>query len=471
VKLLKGSGARADNGDQQQASEPASGETAPKPRRRSSGLLGILLVDALAMLLVVASGPAAYLWLGQSHLSPLAANASDVQPGATPNLDASAGASPAVGSSGAGSAAPSAALGKGGGTWTRTGSLPAAVWATASVILRDGRVMVVGGSTGTSSAYGVGTAAIFDPATGRWSAVTPMLQPRTQAMAVALADGSVLVAGGLRNGQPLDTAERYFPETGTWVAAGRLNLPRTQGTLTALGDGRVLAAGGGIEGSPGWASTASAEVFDPSTGAWSIVAPMSVARADDTATLLRNGDVLVAGGASTYHGVAGSVTAAAEIYSPRLNSWRTVAAMSKPRYAHGAALLNDGRVLVAGGWYSELNSDRSHSTAEIFDPVTNRWTVKASMNIGRAEHAMVSLPDGRVLAAGGLDNAYKVIAGSELYDPAVGLWFATGQLSLAVTHPAVHVLPDGRVLIAGGATNVTATKVTAVCEIYSPAPR
>ena len=95
-----------------------------------------------------------------------------------------------------------------------------------------------------------------------------MLQPRAYAMAVTLADGSVLVAGGSHDGQPLDTAERYNPDNGTWVAAGRLNLPRTEGTLTLLQDGRVLAAGGGIEGAPGWASTASAEVFDPKTGVW-----------------------------------------------------------------------------------------------------------------------------------------------------------------------------------------------------------
>ena len=189
----------------------------------------------------------------------------------------------------------------------------------------------------------------------------------------------MLVAGGSRNGQPLDTAERYNPATDTWVAAGRLNLPRTQGTLTLLRDGRVLAAGGGVEAGPDWNSTASVELFDPKSGAWTLTAHMSVARARQTATLLADGEVLVAGGATTFHGETGSVTANAELYDPKAGTWRAAAPMSHPRYVHGAALLPDGRVLVAGGWYATSNSDPSHETAEIYDPAANRWTATGSM--------------------------------------------------------------------------------------------
>jgi len=434
------------------------------PGRRAAR--GILLVDVLALLLVVASGPATYVWLDQSHPSPIAAG-----PNRTPVASASPGASGAAGSPGIGSPAPSSALIVGDGAWARTGSLPQAIWAAASVVLHDGRVMVVGGTSSKASDHSVATASIFDTKTGRWIAVTPMLQPRTLAMAVTLADGSVLVAGGLRDGLPLDTAERYIPETGTWVAAGRLNLPRTQGTLTLLDDGRVLAAGGGIEGSPGWTATASAEMFDPRSGSWSIVAAMSVARANGTATLLRDGTVLVTGGSTTFEGQSGKVTAVTEIYSPKLNSWRKVASMSKPRYAFGATLLQDGRVLVAGGWYAEPSSDHSHNTAEIYDPTTAKWTAAATMATGLAQYSLVGLRDGRVLALGGVDSTNKIFAASELYDPASGLWTAAAALAVPAILPAVQVLADGRVLVAGGALSVAATKTTTVCEMYSPAPR
>jgi N-acetylneuraminic acid mutarotase len=453
---------------------PGTPPRARRGRRFENGVGAIILVDLLALLLVAASAPAAYLWLGQSHPSPIPVATTTPFPGPSPAPDASpsASSSPVPGTAGtsAGSASPSQKLFYGDGTWSAAAPLSQARWAAASVLLRDGRVMVVGGTTGTSSSNAVTTATVFDPATGFWNSVTGMLQPRAYAMAVVLADGSVLVAGGSRNGQPLDTAERYIPATDTWVAAGRLNLPRTQGTLTLLQDGRVLAVGGGVEGGPDWNSTASAELFDPKRGVWTLTAHLSVARARHTATLLADGEVLVAGGATTFHGETGSVTASAELYDPKAGTWRAAAPMSKPRYVHGAALLPDGRVLVAGGWYATSNSDPSHETAEIYDPAANRWTGTGSMKNARAEYGLVALPDGRILAAGGIDPTYRVQAAVEFYDPATGLWQATGKLSSGTMGAAIQVLPDGRTLIAGGALDALASKVTGVCEIYSPPP-
>jgi len=455
------------------ASTPQNRPRIRPSRTFESGIGAILMIDALALLLVIASGPAAYLWMDSSHPSPIIATAA---PGAsaTPTPEATSGPSASSLPGGSPSSVPvvsggaSPKLVAGDGTWARTDPLPQATWATASVTLHDGRVIALGGATAQSSFDAVASALIFDPATGHWTAATDMLQPRAYAMAVTLADGSVLVAGGSRDGQPLDTAERYYPGNGTWVAAGRLNIPRTQGALTLLKDGRVLATGGGIEGGPDWNATASAEIFDPAGGTWTMVAPMAVARARHTATLLLDGEVLVAGGATTFHGDAGFVTAKAEIFDPGTNSWRPAAPMSKPRYVHAATLLIDGRVLVAGGWYATSNSDPSHNTAEIYDPATNTWAATGSMTGARADYSLVRLADGRVLAAGGVDPAYTVQASSEIYDPATGVWAATGKLMVGTMWPAVGLLPDGRVLIAGGALDALAAHLTAACQIYSP---
>ena len=164
------------------------------------------------------------------------------------------------------------------------------------------------------------------------------------------------------------------------------------------------------------------------------------------------------------------MTAGAELFDPKTGAWRAAAPMSKPRYVHGAALLPDGRVLVAGGWYATSNSDPSHETAEIYDPAANRWAATGPMKNARSEYSLVSLPDGRILAAGGIDPAYKVQAGAELYDPATGLWQATGKLGTGSMGSAIQAFPDGRVLIAGGALDALASKVTGVCQIYSPPP-
>ena len=446
-------------------------------RRFESGVGAILLIDLLALMLVAGTAPLAYLWLGQSNPGPVAVATTAPPTTPTPVADASpVQSSPAVslpptpGPSTA-SGLPSLKPIYGTGTWSAAAPLSQARWASASVVLRDGRVLLAGGTTGNSSINAVTTATIFDPATGFWTSATGMLQARAYATAVLLSDGSVLVVGGSRNGEPLDTAERYFPATDTWVAAGRLDLPRTQGTLTLLPDGRVLAAGGGIEGTPGWNSTASAEIFDPRRGSWTLTAPMSVARARHTATLLADGEVLVAGGSTTFHGDTGSVTATAEIYNPATGKWRSAGQMARPRYVHSAVLLADGRVLVAGGWYATSSSDPSHETVEIYDPAANKWSTSGSMIQARAEFGMVILPDGWVLAAGGIDPAYKVTAASELYDPATGTWHATGKLAVGAMGSVVQPLRDGRVLIAGGAMDALASEVTGVCELFSaPAP-
>jgi len=446
---------------------PAPASTTARTRRRPlAGIREILVVDALAVILVVASGPAAFIWLDQSRGSLSGATATPAA-GGSPTVRPSA--SPSAAAAGSGGASAAATLVFGDGTWSRTGSLPQAVFGSAAAVLSDGRVLVVGGMNGSSSASAVAGATTYDPATGRWTAVTHMLQPRAYPMAVTLADGSVLVAGGMRNRQPLDTAERYDPKTDTWVAAGRLMMPRTQGTLTLLPGGRVLAAGGGIEGPPGWIATATAELFDPATGAWSATAPMSVARALHTATLLAGGDVLIAGGGTVYEGQTGSVSATAEIYSPKTGAWRRVGAMSKPRYAQGAALLKDGRVMVAGGWYSTRNSDRAHNTVEVFDPATGAWTAAAAMTGSRSLFGLVGLPDGRILAIGGVDPSYKVEASAELYDSTSGTWRPTGSLVTAITLPVTVVLADGRVLVAGGGLDSAANKQTAISQIYTPA--
>jgi hypothetical protein len=80
----------------------------------------------------------------------------------------------------------------------------------------------------------------------------------------------------------------------------------------------------------------------------------------------------------------------------------------------------------------------------------------------------VGLPDGRILAAGGVDSSYKLEASAELYDSTSGTWRSTGSLVTAVTLPATLVLADGRVLVAGGGLDSSANKQTAISQIYTP---
>ena len=436
------------------------------------GTRAVLVIDAIVLVLVLATAPAAFVWLDGSKPSPLIAAGSTARPGSTSSpAPTSAGEGPTASPSPVApsiTAPPTAQIAYGDGSWDALPPMPRSVWGAGQAVLQDGRVLVVGGLSGSSSTSALGTVEVFDPKSSTWATAAPMLQARAYPAAATLADGSVLVVGGSRGGVPLDGAERYFPDSGTWVSVGSMGAPRTQAKATLLLDGRVLVTGGGTDGSPTFHSTNAAEIFDPATGVWTPTAPMSAARAFHTATLLADGKVLVSGGASIYHGSKGVVAATAEIYDPKSATWHAAARMSVARYHHTAALLADGRVLVAGGWALTTNSDKSLAAAEIYDPTTNTWAATGSMATGRARGSMTALPDGRVLVAGGVDPAYHVMATAEIWNPAGGKWALIGRLGTAVMWPSMALLRDGRVLVAGGALDAAASRATSASAILAP---
>src|SRR6516225_4740222 len=119
-----------------------------------------------------------------------------------------------------------------------------------------------------------------------WFTVNPMTNFREHHTVVLLQNGTVLVAGGDRDGNPTASAELYNPATGLWTNTGSLHVPRTSHTATLLPNGQVLVAGGENFDSR---SLASAELYDPATGAWMLTTPMTTNHVSHTATLLPNG--------------------------------------------------------------------------------------------------------------------------------------------------------------------------------------
>ena len=179
---------------------------------------------------------------------------------------------------------------------------------------------------------------------------------------------------------------------------------------------------------------ASAELFEPKrgpSGSFVATGPMSTRRAGHTATVLQNGEVLVAGGASKIYGSGRTIFASAELYSISKKRFSNTGAMLEARTGHTATLLADGKVLIAGG----DDGTTSLSTAELYDPSTANFTATGAINFARDQCTATLLANGKVLIAGGAqllpDGSGSVLDTAELYDPATGMFSLTGTMTWA----------------------------------------
>jgi N-acetylneuraminic acid mutarotase len=313
-----------------------------------------------------------------------------------------------------------------------TGSMVTGHQEHTATLLPNGKVLIAGGHDGTST-Y-LTTAELYDPATGLWSATSPMHFARAGHRAILLNNGLVLVMGGRDGTTRLDSAELYNPGERTWTITGSLNVPREYFTATLLPDGKVLVAAGR---SPGVNSVNSAELYDPDSQLWSYTGSLTEARIEHTATLLPNGKVLVAGGLQTYIVLVNSC----ELYDPATGLWSTINPLHYPRGMHTAALLQNGKVLVAGG----LGGSPDYRwVAELYDPDSGHWSDTGSILRPSESYQSVLLPDGRVLIVGGGS------VDSELYDPMMGTWTNAGNAMVRRLHHQLVLLPAGNVLAVGG---------------------
>ena len=204
------------------------------------------------------------------------------------------------------------------GTFTVTGSMSTVRTNDTATLLNNGEVLVAGGAFGGTPT--LTSAELYNPATGRFTATGSMDTGRRQSNAVTLQDGDVLVTSGISAGGPF--AELYHPATGTWSDAigGLATCTAVQdcrfySSETLLANGSVLVAGGmtGLASNP--STTKSAMLYNPATNAWTATGAMNTDRGQQTATLLNNGQVLVAGGIS-FHAHRATELASAELYTP-----------------------------------------------------------------------------------------------------------------------------------------------------------
>jgi galactose oxidase-like protein/Kelch motif protein len=302
----------------------------------------------------------------------------------------------------------------GSGSWTATGDMLGGHGGHTATLLPDGRVLVAGGGF-----VSLTSAELYDPSNGTWTTAEGMIGGHGGHIATLLPDGRVLVAGGNGSLGLLASAELYDPGSGSWTATGSMIEARADPTITVLRDGTVLVAGGyTIDSSGKFAVLASAELYDPGSGTWTSSGSMAEPHYVGTATLLPDGTVLVAGGYTIDSSGNATVLASAELFDPGSGTWTATGNMNGGRAENTATLLPDGMVLVVGG-NSGSGGSAILASAELYDPSNGTWTVTGNMAGERNGHTATLLPDGTVLVAGGL-SSNDPLASAELYDPGGG---------------------------------------------------
>ncbi|MDQ6615223.1 MAG: hypothetical protein M3083_10855 [Actinomycetota bacterium] len=361
------------------------------------------------------------------------------------------------------------------GSWSPIAAMPTSRGTATAVVLRSGQVLVAGGGVGAIPLAG---AELFDPDSRQWRSTGSMVEARRGHRAVVLADGHVLVVGGIAQGRLLASAEIFDSAIGSWKPVAAMAIPRLGFSLSLMGDGRVLAAGGITSTAADGSADAirplsSAEIYDPAAARWMAAPSMEVGRFDHTATVLDDGRVLIAGGLGPGPS-AGDATAAlgsSELYDPASNTFQPSGDLGQGRANHAAVLLDDGTVLAAGGITGETPG-MSVRSAERYDPRDGAWAATGSMTQARSGETLTRLRDGRVLVAAGdivVGPSRHSLVSAELYDPQRGSWWSAGAMSCPRSQPAAVALADDALVLGGDAAFADRPAISQACvEQYRP---
>jgi len=327
------------------------------------------------------------------------------------------------------------------GTFTATGNLATPRAQHSATLLTSGKVLVAGGQTSASGFVPTASMETYDPAAGAFAPAAAMGTPRYAHTATLLRDGKVLLAGGM-GGSALASAERYDPASNTVSPTGPMTTPRSNHTATLLtvgpDAGKVLIIGGMDTAS---APLASMEVFDPAAGTFApSPAALAGGRTRHTATVLEDGRVVIAGG---------KATSEVEVYDPATRTVAVAGSMLQARSAHTATLLPGSRLLFAGGLAGGALAGN-----EVCDlsKATPTFTAVQAMGVPRRDHNAILLPNGAVLITGGTtaDAGFNVTAQAELFDAARLAFVPSGKQAEGTTNGTATLLPGGKVLVAGG---------------------
>lgn len=261
-----------------------------------------------------------------------------------------------------------------------------------ATLLPNGNVLIAGGYNGDY----LSSTEIFDPRSETFTAAGTMTSPRSGHTATLLQGAKILLAGGVGTGWSfLQSVEVYDIQSKKFISVGSMSLARESHTATLLKSGKVLIAGGHKGRRADIKIFSSAEIFDPASGRFTTTGSLTKIHHKHDAVLLADGKVLITGGADERDGRG--AYSSAEIYNPSTGTFSSINNMNITRYKHNgtSVLLKNGNVLIAGG------ADRM----EVYLARENRFIlVNGNLGSDRLFSCVVHLHDDQVLLTGGYDS-------------------------------------------------------------------
>ena len=360
-------------------------------------------------------------------------------------------------------------------TWQYTTSMNDVRWLAGMVSLNNQTALMVGGFH-AGGGPGLASCEIYDPVTATWSYTGSLHVGRAYPTLVKLGNGHILsMCGGLYMGDGAATpvVEDYDPATGVWTVIGSLNTARFVPTATVLANGKVLLAGGLVDGS----TSSTSEVFDPTTGTSVTTGVMNERRYEHQAVLMGDGKVMVNGGRD---GGSGSYYSNdVEIFDPATGTWTVAPSMVQARMEAITTRFSDNTILAAAG---RNTPGTSAPGSEVFDPSTMTWNNTAAVMEPVCWAGSIPFPDDRFMITGGMidanwGDAYGLdnltTPKCEWYDHTFQAWYFAPELNLSrCRHNAVYIhqttsteIPEEFLLVAGGQTGT----VDASGAHFSPA--
>ena len=284
------------------------------------------------------------------------------------------------------------------------------------------------------------TSLLYSQVSGGWVEVLPMNEKRIGHAGVLIDSNQVLVCGGEGLDGILRSAEIYHINQDSWLLATPMIANRTKHKLIKFNDNEIIAISG--------INTLSCEIYNVAENSWNLTDSINFQRyADWTATLLKDGRILLTGGLNIFgENPETKYPRVCEVYNPKINSWELVDSLDIGRYGHSAVLLDSGEVLITGGF----NENRINQ-ALLFEPGTNTFTEIDTSAYYRHWHHSLLLNNGKALISGG-DNL-RVLNGwvylVEEYDRKEGLFRPIFNIDNILDSHTIFELPENQLLVVG----------------------